>query len=57
MWYYRNFVILSNKKAENLGLNWLENIHGDRINRLNCRSLWTDDKKRIYRVEHLVNNI
>lgn len=52
-WYIRNFCIIPNTKAIEMGLTHIENIYGDEINKLNCRSLWEDYCGRIYRVEDL----
>ena len=53
LWWLRTFKVITNKKAKELGLKHQQNIYGDMINRLNCRSIWEDDKGRTYRVEHL----
>lgn len=53
LWWVRTFQIISNEKAKELGLNHWRNIYGDEINKLNCRSLWLDNKHRVYRVSHL----
>jgi len=52
LWYYRKFVI-SEQKALELGLRWYCNVHGDKINYLNCRSIYKDDKYRFYKIEEL----
>jgi len=52
-WYARLFKVISNEKAEEWGLTHFENIYGDAINHLNCRSIWKDNKGRSYRVEQL----
>ena len=41
------------QKAKELGLRHWRGVYGDEINRQNCRSLWFDNKQRIYRVSHL----
>ena len=56
LWWVRNFKVISNQQAEQLGLRHWRNVYGDEINRLNCRSIWLDYKKREYRVSHLINN-
>jgi hypothetical protein len=53
LWWIRNFKVISNQKAKELGLEHYRNIYGDEINHLNCRSLWVDKKKNVYRVSHL----
>jgi len=40
-------------KAEEMGLRWVVNIHGDNINRLNCRSLWVDEYDHVYACSEL----
>ena len=55
MWFIRTFTVLPNEKAKALGLKHKCNIYGDLINKLNCRSIWIDEKGNEYRVEHLVN--
>jgi len=55
-WFLRTFRIISEKKANELNLTHVENIHGDGINCLNCRSIWKDDKGRAYRVSTLKSN-
>lgn len=54
LWYYRNFKVISNEKAKELGLLFWENVYGDSINHYGCRSIWFDYKHRAYRVEGLV---
>ena len=53
LWYYRNFKILSEKKALELNLVWYCNIYGDLINALNCRSIYKDTKGNKYRIHEL----
>lgn len=53
LWWLRNFEVITTKKAKSLGLKFFENIYGDEINDLNCRSLWCDEKNRFYRVKEL----
>jgi len=55
LWWLRTFKVISTAKAKELGLSHSFNIYGDSINRMNCRSVWTDSKKRQYRVEELYN--
>ena len=38
------FSVITIEKAEKLRLIYKRNIFGDEINRLNCRSIWTDGK-------------
>ena len=53
LWWYRNFVVISNQKAKEIGLIFWRNVYGDEINRRNCRSIWFDHKHREYRVRNL----
>jgi hypothetical protein len=53
LWFIRNFKVISNQKAKELGLRHWRGVYGDEINRMNCRSIWFDDKSRQYRVSHL----
>ena len=55
LWWLRTFKVISNQKAKELELTHRRNVYGDEINKLNCRSIWTDYKRRQYRVEHLAN--
>jgi hypothetical protein len=41
------------KKAEDMGLTWVVNIYGDRINHLDCRSIWVDEYDNAYRCDQL----
>lgn len=52
-WWIRTFRIISKEQALKRGLNFVGNVHGDEINALNCRSIWRDSKKRMYRVAEL----
>lgn len=54
LWYYRNFKVISNEKAKELGLVFWENVYGDSINHYGCRSIWFDYRHKTYRVEGLV---
>lgn len=56
MWWVSQFVI-STEKAKKLGLKPYMNVYGDGINRLNCRSLWRDERDNRYRVHELVHNL
>ncbi len=53
LWFIRNFKVITNHEAKELGLKHIANIYGDRINDLGCRSIWTDNKNREYRVMYL----
>jgi hypothetical protein len=50
LWWYRNFVVISNKKAKEIGLIFFRNLYGDEMN---CWSIWFDHKHREYRVRNL----
>jgi hypothetical protein len=41
------------KQAEEMGLRWEVNIYGDRINAVDCRSIWVDEYNNPYRCEEL----
>ena len=51
---YRWFRKLDTRTAMLLGLRFRENVYGDRINHLNCRSIWTDENNNIYYCKELV---
>jgi hypothetical protein len=53
IWWLRGFCVISNQQAKELGLKHMCNIYGDEINKLECRSLWQDEKERVYRVKNL----
>lgn len=55
MWYLRAFKVITIEKAKELNLHHSENIYGDEINMLGCRSIWKDDKGNSYRVHELYN--
>jgi hypothetical protein len=57
LWFIRNFLKINIKKAIELGFTFDSNVHGDFINRANCRSFWTDEKGRFYKVSEEVNKI
>lgn len=52
-WFIRNFTVISTEEAEKRNLIFVGNVHGDEINKLNCRSIWIDLKRRSYRVREL----
>ena len=52
-WWLSNYRVISLEKAKELKLEFVTNIHGDRINVLNCRSLWVDHHKNPYRCNEL----
>lgn len=49
LWWYRNFKIITNQEAKQLGFTHFRNVYGDEINRINCRSIWFDHLHREYR--------
>lgn len=53
LWYYRHFKIITLQQCYDFNLYFDSNIYGDEINYLNCRSVWADDKQRLYRCEEL----
>lgn len=53
MWYSRWFKVIKREQAIEWGLTYQRSIYGDEINALNCRSIWTDKKGRLYRVQSL----
>ena len=54
--YHRFVAIKSVKIAEEKGLTWSENIHGDGINMFNCRSFFVDKCNLVYRCAELKKN-
>tara|TARA_R110000850_G_scaffold33818_1_gene91938 strand:+ start:21 stop:263 length:243 start_codon:yes stop_codon:yes gene_type:complete len=51
--YRQLFISIDIEEAQKRGFRFVTNIYGDRINQLNCRSLWIDNKNRTWRVEQL----
>jgi len=51
--YRQLFISIDAEEAQKRGFRFVTNIYGDRINQLNCRSLWIDHKNRTWRVEQL----
>lgn len=51
--WYRWFAVLPIEATKELNLTFVHNVYGDAINYLNCRSIWKDNKNRLYRVENL----
>lgn len=56
-WIVRNFSVIDISETEKYNLKFQQNIYGDSINHLNCRSIWIDEKGRQYRVHQLVNKL
>lgn len=56
-WWIRTFCVITKVQAEKRGLVLVCNFYGDEINHINCRSLWRDDKRRLYRVRELGDGI
>lgn len=48
-WFKRKFTILTTEECKELKLRFVHNVYGDSINYLNCRSVWQDEKGRIYK--------
>lgn len=57
LWWLRTFCVITTEKAKSLGLSPKYNIYGDYINKLNCRSIWKDNKDKEYRVHELVEHL
>ncbi|AGO47637.1 hypothetical protein Phi17218_104 [Cellulophaga phage phi17:2_18] len=55
-WLVRNFVVLTTEQAKEKGLKFTFNVYGDKINTLNCRSVWENNKGKRYRVQELYKN-
>jgi len=53
-YWARTFKVITISQAIDFDLSFKENIFGDLINKLNCRSVWVDDKGREYRVREVV---
>ena len=53
-WFKRTFMVISKEEAIKLDLGFCNNIHGEGINQLNCRSIWSDKKGRTYRVREYI---
>ncbi len=51
--YYKFKLIQSCKKAKEMGLKLENNVYGDAINIINCRSIWRDNFGNFYRCEEL----
>ena len=45
------------ERAQKMGLTWIVNIYGDRINELDCRSLWVDKYNNPYRCDELCSEV
>lgn len=45
--------VLTIEQAQQKGLVFKCNIYGDAINHLNCRSIWTDENGKEYKVSSL----
>lgn len=54
--YHRFIVIKTCKEAKDKGLKFDNNVHGDSINRCNCRSFWYDEFNFRYRCAELHKN-
>ncbi len=52
-WWVSNYQVITLEKAKELELEFVTNIYGDRINVLNCRSLWVDRYNNPYRCNEL----
>lgn len=52
--FWSSFFTLSSKQCQKLGLSFQCNVHGDLINLLGCRSVWTDEHGNEYRCSELI---
>jgi len=52
-WYRRKFKVIDIAEAQERGLSFVGNVHGDEINYLNCRSIWRDRYGKGWRVKQL----
>lgn len=53
-YWFRSFKMVKTVwQAQRMGLTHLNNVYGDGINHLNCRSFWEDEFKNVYRCEEL----
>lgn len=52
-WFRSLKKIPTIEKAKEMKLTHYTNVHGDGINRMNCRSLWTDEFGNEYRCSQL----
>ena len=59
LWFKKEFGRLSLDECISLDLEFCHNIFGDRINHLNCRSIWRDKTGKSYRCRNLykINNV
>ena len=53
-WFKRIFTVISKEEAIKLNLSFRYNIHGENIDRLSCRSIWSDERGREYRVKEYI---
>jgi hypothetical protein len=53
LFYLRVFRVITQNRAKELDLEFVRDVYGDETNRLNCRSIWKDNKGRLYRVRYL----
>ena len=51
--YRQLFVVIDITEAKERGFKFIENVWGDKIIKLNCRSIWKDKKNRNWRVKEL----
>lgn len=54
MWIARWFLVITQEQAEEFGLTHKEDLHGDIINAMGCRSIWKDRMGRTYRINSLL---
>lgn len=54
LWFKKEFGILTIEECKKLDLTHCHNIYGDRINHLNCRSIWRNEKGKSFRCHSLM---
>jgi len=52
-WFRSWKLIESVERAEKMGLKFHKNVYGDEINYVNCRSIWYDEYRNVYRCKTL----
>ncbi len=55
-YWFRSFSTIETvKEAEKMGLTFKSNVHGEAINKFNCRSFWHDEFGNEYKCSQLKN--
>ena len=52
-WFKKEFGILTIEECKKLNLTHCHNIYGDSINKLDCRSIWRNEKGKSFRCESI----